>query len=212
MNVRSAGCWNGGSGKACFPAPIVQWRCLCRPRTLDPPVDLDPQLISLPRSARTRPRRTDASVHRARHLAGVPGVRPRWRRPAPAMGAVIANEYRVIPNITYLTASNWEAKLDVYRPAAPGPHPVVLHIHGGGWVGAHAKAPHCARCHFWRWATRWSTSRIGSDAWRRRRPLSRIACAHCDGSRATPKSMTSTSPASSRPDTPLAATLRSPPR
>src|SRR5688572_20180460 len=49
--------------------------------------------------------------------------------------AVISNEYRVIPNITYLTASNWEAKLDVYRPAAPGPHPVVLHIHGGGWVG-----------------------------------------------------------------------------
>ena len=49
--------------------------------------------------------------------------------------AVIANDYRVTPNITYLTASNWEAKLDVYRPATPGPHPTVLHIHGGGWVG-----------------------------------------------------------------------------
>ena len=48
--------------------------------------------------------------------------------------AVVANDYRVTPNITYLTASNWEAKLDVYRPASPGPHPTVLHIHGGGWV------------------------------------------------------------------------------
>ena len=49
--------------------------------------------------------------------------------------AFIANDYRVTPNVTYLTASNWEAKLDVYRPATPGPHPTVLHIHGGGWVG-----------------------------------------------------------------------------
>jgi acetyl esterase/lipase len=49
--------------------------------------------------------------------------------------AVVANEYRVAAGVTYLTASNWEAKLDVYRPAAPGPHPTVLHIHGGGWIG-----------------------------------------------------------------------------
>lgn len=49
--------------------------------------------------------------------------------------AAIANEYRVTPGVTYLTASNWEAKLDVYRPAGPGPHPTVLHIHGGGWTG-----------------------------------------------------------------------------
>lgn len=49
--------------------------------------------------------------------------------------AVVGNEYRITPGITYLTASNWEAKLDVYRPTTPGPHPTVLHIHGGGWVG-----------------------------------------------------------------------------
>lgn len=48
--------------------------------------------------------------------------------------AVAANEIRTTSNVTYLTASNWDAKLDVYRPAAPGPHPVVLHIHGGGWT------------------------------------------------------------------------------
>ena len=44
--------------------------------------------------------------------------------------------YRIVPNITYLTASNWEAKLDLYLPkATEGPVPTVIHIHGGGWVG-----------------------------------------------------------------------------
>jgi acetyl esterase/lipase len=48
--------------------------------------------------------------------------------------AIAANEFRTTAGITYLTASGWEAKLDVYRPAAPGPHPTLLHIHGGGWT------------------------------------------------------------------------------
>lgn len=52
-----------------------------------------------------------------------------------AWTATLANEIRVANNITYLTASNWEAKLDVYVPRTPGPHPTLLHIHGGGWVG-----------------------------------------------------------------------------
>jgi len=49
--------------------------------------------------------------------------------------ATIANQTRVVNNVTYLTASGWEAKLDIYTPQSPGPHPTVLHIHGGGWVG-----------------------------------------------------------------------------
>jgi acetyl esterase/lipase len=52
-----------------------------------------------------------------------------------AWAAGLANDTRVANNITYLTASNWEAKLDVYVPRSAGPHPTVLHIHGGGWVG-----------------------------------------------------------------------------
>lgn len=44
--------------------------------------------------------------------------------------------YRITPNITYHTASNYEAKLDVYQPIGRGgPVPTVLFIHGGGWVG-----------------------------------------------------------------------------
>jgi acetyl esterase/lipase len=52
-----------------------------------------------------------------------------------AWTALVANSTRIESGITYLKASNWEGKLDVYRPAAGGPHPTLLHIHGGGWVG-----------------------------------------------------------------------------
>lgn len=48
----------------------------------------------------------------------------------------LLNRFRTVPNITYLTANNWEAKLDVYAPReAAAPNPVLIYIHGGGWVG-----------------------------------------------------------------------------
>jgi acetyl esterase/lipase len=65
-------------------------------------------------------------------LAGGPA---RAQTPVSSWTAGLANDTRVANGITYLTASNWEAKLDVYVPRAAGPHPTVLHIHGGGWVG-----------------------------------------------------------------------------
>jgi acetyl esterase/lipase len=43
--------------------------------------------------------------------------------------------YQVTPDITYLTANNVELKVDVYRPRPMvDPVPVVVYIHGGGWV------------------------------------------------------------------------------
>lgn len=46
-----------------------------------------------------------------------------------------ANEYQVFANVTYLTASNYEAKLDVYkRRDTTGPQPTVIFIHGGFWA------------------------------------------------------------------------------
>jgi len=49
--------------------------------------------------------------------------------------ADIANRYRIEPNITYLTANNYEAKLDLYLPRnLTEPNPTLLYIHGGGWV------------------------------------------------------------------------------
>ena len=50
--------------------------------------------------------------------------------------AHVSNQYRVIPNLTYHVASNQENKLDLYVPRdATGPTPVLMYIHGGGWVG-----------------------------------------------------------------------------
>ena len=50
--------------------------------------------------------------------------------------AYVSNQYRVTPNVTYHVASNHENKLDLYVPGdASGPTPVLMYIHGGGWVG-----------------------------------------------------------------------------
>jgi len=50
--------------------------------------------------------------------------------------AHLSNQYRVIPNVTYHVASNQENKLDLYLPrAATGRTPLLIYIHGGGWVG-----------------------------------------------------------------------------
>jgi acetyl esterase/lipase len=50
--------------------------------------------------------------------------------------SVIGNEYRVLPNITYQVANQYEAKLDVYLPRnGRAPAATLVYIHGGGWVG-----------------------------------------------------------------------------
>jgi acetyl esterase/lipase len=41
---------------------------------------------------------------------------------------------RTAPNVTYIRANGWEGKLDVYALRGPAPSPVVVYIHGGGWV------------------------------------------------------------------------------
>ena len=56
--------------------------------------------------------------------------------PSATWAAHAANEYQVFPNITYLVANNYEARLDVYkRRDTTGPQPTLIWIHGGGWVG-----------------------------------------------------------------------------
>jgi acetyl esterase/lipase len=55
---------------------------------------------------------------------------------AASWAATLSTQYRVSTDITYLTANNWEAKLDVYQPQpVTGPSPTLVYIHGGGWVG-----------------------------------------------------------------------------
>jgi acetyl esterase/lipase len=48
---------------------------------------------------------------------------------------LLGNRFRTETNIVYKVANRYEAKLDVYRPAsATAPSPVVMMIHGGGWL------------------------------------------------------------------------------
>ncbi len=56
--------------------------------------------------------------------------------PEPLRSAVLVNHaYDVNSNITYGIANNFELKLDVYHSrAARSPTPVVMMIHGGGWL------------------------------------------------------------------------------
>jgi acetyl esterase/lipase len=56
--------------------------------------------------------------------------------PTGLWAAHAANEYQMLPNITYLTANNYEAKLDIYkRRDVTAPQPTLIWIHGGGWTG-----------------------------------------------------------------------------
>jgi acetyl esterase/lipase len=56
--------------------------------------------------------------------------------PAATWAVHATNEYQMFPNITYLVANNYEAKLDVYkRRDIAGPQPTLIWIHGGGWTG-----------------------------------------------------------------------------
>jgi acetyl esterase/lipase len=52
------------------------------------------------------------------------------------LSAGVSVPYRIAPNITYLTANNFEATLDVYaRRDVTTPQPTLIWIHGGGWTG-----------------------------------------------------------------------------
>lgn len=61
--------------------------------------------------------------------------------PAATWAVQFANNYAITPNVTYLVANNYEAKLDVYaRRNTTGPQPTLIHIHGGGWTGGTKEA------------------------------------------------------------------------
>ena len=53
-----------------------------------------------------------------------------------AWASNLSNTYRVVPNVTYGVANDRANKVDLYLPSgADGPTPVLMYIHGGGWVG-----------------------------------------------------------------------------
>jgi acetyl esterase/lipase len=59
---------------------------------------------------------------------------------APIPAAVERMErYRITPNITFLTANGYDAKLDVYRFQTDKPNATLIYIHGGGWQSGYSK-------------------------------------------------------------------------
>jgi acetyl esterase/lipase len=55
--------------------------------------------------------------------------------PSATWAAHAANEYQAFHNVTYLAASNYEAKMDIYqRRGATTPQPTVIYMHGGFWA------------------------------------------------------------------------------
>jgi acetyl esterase/lipase len=61
--------------------------------------------------------------------------------PSAAWAAHALNNYRVTANLTYLTASNYESKLDIYsRRDATTPQPTVVFFHGGFWAAGTKEA------------------------------------------------------------------------
>jgi acetyl esterase/lipase len=55
---------------------------------------------------------------------------------APQFPAEAQVLYRTVPNITYLTANNYDLKLDIYQARGQNaPQATVIYIHGGGWTG-----------------------------------------------------------------------------
>ena len=69
-------------------------------------------------------------------LAGLLLMQPASAAEDGFAGAVrVGSNYRVVGNQTYVTANGRDLKLDVYVPYEPPPSmPVLLLIHGGGWV------------------------------------------------------------------------------
>jgi len=44
-------------------------------------------------------------------------------------------EPQVHRDVPYGTPESGPVRMDIYRPEAPGPHPAVILVHGGGWIG-----------------------------------------------------------------------------
>jgi acetyl esterase/lipase len=55
---------------------------------------------------------------------------------APNIQSTVAlfQNVRTVANVVYLRQNGWEGKLDVYAQRLQSPSPVVVYIHGGGWV------------------------------------------------------------------------------
>jgi acetyl esterase/lipase len=74
-------------------------------------------------------------------ITAVPSITFAQLSPTADWATHAQNEYQVIANVTYMTATGYESKLDVYkRRDVTTPQPTLVFYHGGGWVGGTKEA------------------------------------------------------------------------
>ena len=77
-----------------------------------------------------------ASLFAVVALAAAPSVADAQLGSTEIWASHVSNEFRVVPNVTYHVANGFENRVDLYLPRnSAGPAPVLMYIHGGGWVG-----------------------------------------------------------------------------
>ncbi|NIJ07598.1 acetyl esterase/lipase [Sphingomonas vulcanisoli] len=58
----------------------------------------------------------------------------------PAVAVNFPDGVKAWRDVVYQTLPGYRPQIiDVYVPSSPGPHPLILYIHGGGWMGGHTR-------------------------------------------------------------------------
>jgi acetyl esterase/lipase len=96
--------------------------------------------------------------------------------PSATWAAHASNEYQVI----YLTASNYEVKMDIYqRRGATTPQPTVIYMHGGFWAAGSKETSLMSLMPWFEMGWNVVNVEYRLRVWRWRRPRWKIACARC---------------------------------
>ena len=113
--------------------------------------------------------------------------------PSANWAAHTANQYRVVPDVTYLTASNYESKLDIYaRRDVTTPQPTLVYFHGVFWAAGTKEGSLLSLIPWMEmgWNVVNVEYRLAASLLRRR--LLKTASARCASSRRKPRPTTST--------------------
>ena len=58
----------------------------------------------------------------------------------PVVPVTFPGGVKAFRDVVYQTLPGYRPQIvDIYVPATPGPHPLVMYIHGGGWIGGHTR-------------------------------------------------------------------------
>lgn len=58
----------------------------------------------------------------------------------PTVPVLFPGGVKAFRDVTYQTLPGYRPQIvDIYVPASKGPHPLILYIHGGGWIGGHTR-------------------------------------------------------------------------